>query len=377
MNSLRPASLALLAALLLLVACQKNEQATVQPEKLAEQSAATAPPSAAQSAAEQPAAGAADSSAAGGAPGPLAPFASGQGPSTTQPPAPAAPKGTAATPKPDTGAAVGAPVVKLVKPGAEPRRELRIAVKPGQAETMKMTMTMAIGMKLGARSQPANKLPPMVMDMDMKVTDVKPSGDLRYEFTLTKADVGAAPGIDPRVKGAIQKALGGLKGLGGWAVVTNRGLTKEAKINIPPGVDPQTKQVMQGMEQAMQQMGAPLPEEPVGIGAQWQVITKMSQNGIQIGQTATYDLVKLTGDDLSCKVAIVQSAPRQKVPSPVGVTVDLLSMKSTGGGTTDLRLTKIAPVKSQVKVTSLVKMGMPKDQVMEMNTTMQIDMSSR
>ncbi len=376
MKSLRSASLGLLAVLLVLAACQKNDQSSIKPETLTAQSSATAGPSAVEPAPGSEAVGPDGSVQQGGAPGPLAPFASGQRPSALKP-APGPTKATPVTPKPTAAAAGSAPEVKLIKPGAEPRRELRLVVKPGQTEAMKMTMTMAIGMKLGAKSQPTSKLPPMIMDMAMKIIDVKPNGDFRYEFSLTGTDVAATPGVDPKVQGAIKQALGQLKGLSGWAVVSNRGISKEAKINVPPGADAQTKQVMQGMEQAMQQMGAPLPEEPVGLGAQWQVITKLSQNGIQIGQTATYDMVKLAGDALSCKVAITQHAPKQKVPSPLGVTVDLLSMKSTGSGTTDLRLTKIAPVKSQVKVTSLVKMGMPKNQIMEMNTTMQIDMASR
>jgi len=230
MNPLRPVYLGCLAALLLLLACQKNDQATVQPEKLAEQSSATAAPSAAKAAAEQPVAAGDDSAATAGAPGPLVPYASGKGPSDATPPPAEPKKGSPATDQPSTGkvasgSPAGAPEVKLVKPGAEPRRELRITVKPGQKEVMKMTMTMAIGMKMGARSQPTNQLPPMIMDMDMKVTDVKPNGDLRYEFTLSKTDVGKVAGIDPKIRGAIKQALGGLKGLGGWAEVTNRGLT--------------------------------------------------------------------------------------------------------------------------------------------------------
>ena len=378
MESLRSASLGLVAVLLVLVACQKNDHSTIQPEKLTERSASTAGPGAAdRSQAEpQPALGSSGLAQPGGAPGPLAPFSRGHGPSPTEP-GPQPTKALPVPPKPTAAATGSAAEVKLIKPGAAPRRELRFKVKPGQTETLKMTMTMAIAMKMGSKSQPSSKLPPMVMDMAMKVTDVKPNGDFRYEFSLTGTDVGAGPGIDPKVQKALKQALGQLKGLSGWALISNRGLNKETKINVPPGADPQTKQVMQGMEQAMQQMGAPLPEEPVGIGAQWQVISKLSQNGIQIRQTATYDLVKLAGDALSCKLAIIQVAPKQKVPAAVGVTVDLLSLKSTGGGTTDLRLTKVAPVKSLLKVASFVKMGLPKNQIMEMSTTMQIDMSSR
>lgn len=345
----------LLASLVALLACQKNEQSSVQPEKLAEGSASAMPGG---SATGEPA------KAGGEGPAPLVPYASGKAPAA---PASAAP-GVGAPPKKDE--------VRLVDPGKEPRRELRLSAKVGQADKMKMTMTMDMDIQVGAQAPPKQQLPPMVMNMAMKVTDTKPNGDIRYEFTLTDTDVKTAPGMNPQVTTAIKEALGKLNGLNGHAVVSNRGFNREAKINMPPGSDAQTKQVMQGMEQAMQQIGAPLPEEPVGVGARWQYITQLTQNGIRIDQTATYDLVKMEGERISCKVTVDQSAPRQKVASPVGVTVDLLSMKSDGGGATDLELTKLAPIKSNMKLRSKVEMSMPQNQVMKMATNMVIDIVS-
>jgi len=328
---------------LALIACQKNDQNSVQPEKLAEGSAS-----------------ASSSAAQGGGPGPLVPYASAQ---------------TKDTPA-KTAEEAAAGEVKLLDPGKEPRKELRLKSKVGQTDKMKMTMAMDMNIKVGAQNPPTQKLPPMIMNMGMKVTEVKPNGDIRYEFTLTSTDVTSSPGMDPKVVAAIKEALGKLNGLNGYAVVSNRGFNREAKINLPPGADANTKQVMQGMEQAMQQIGAPLPEEPVGVGAKWQYVTKLTQNGISLKQTAVYDLTKMDGERITCNVKVNQAAPKQKVAAPQGITVDLLSMKSDGGGQSELELTKLTPVKSKMNLASTVDMAMPQNQVMNMKTNMVIDITS-
>jgi hypothetical protein len=128
---------------------------------------------------------------------------------------------------------------------------------------------------------------------------------------------------------------------------------------MPAGARPEMAQVIQGMEQAMSQLSAPLPDEAVGKGASWQVQTKLSQNGVSLTQTATYSLTDLDGDALTLDVKIAQSAPKQKVASPMGVTVDLTSLSSTGGGKSKLRLDRLSPLESLLSVASTVTMAVP------------------
>jgi hypothetical protein len=310
-------------------------------------------------------------------PGPLLPFASGKGPGDVAPPRtqptdkPAGPK---VARKPGNSVSRE---LKLLKAGAEPRKELRLKAKTGQVDKMKMVMTMGLGMKVdGKQAAPPQDMPPMVMNMALQVTKTLPNGDIRYDFTVTDTDVLAGQKLAPKVVKAMKTALAKIHGMKGHAVVSDRGFNKEAKIDMPPGTDPQTQQVMQGMQQAMQQLGAPLPKEPVGKGAKWKFVTKLVQQGIKVRQSATYDLVKLEGNTMTCNVTVDQTAPRQRI-SAMGVSVDLLSLSSTGGGTTKQRFDKLAPLKSSMNMVSKVDMGMPKNQVMNMTTRMVIDISSK
>ncbi len=360
----------------LAVACQNTEQSAVQPEKLASSSPSTA--------------SSAESTESGG---PLVPFASGHGPSELAPQASATgdatepddeefdPDGPTPAPKADaTGAAPvpkpkAAPAeVKLVKAGAEPHAELRLTPKVGDAVAVEMVMSTAIKMEIDGNAPPAGKVPPIVFVMQTKVTEVSPNGDIHYDFELSDAGVRAVPGVEDKVITMLNQALGSLVGLKGEVVITSRGITKESKLSLPGKQNAQTQQVLQGMEQALQQMNAPFPAEPVGKGARWTHTNTLNQNGITLTQQSTYDLVKVSGQNITLKVGISQLAPKQKV-SQMGVTVDLLSLKSSGKGTTQLRLDRLAPVKSKIKIDTKASMGLPQGQKMKMDSSLTVEMA--
>ena len=76
------------------------------------------------------------------------------------------------------------------------------------------------------------------------------------------------------------------------------------------------------------------------------------------------------------KVVVKQKAPKQKVASPLGVTLDLLSLSSKGSGTSKLRLDRLAPSQSNVSVTTKLKMALPKAKKMTLLTKMGVLITS-
>ena len=237
---------------------------------------------------------------------------------------------------------------------------------------MRLSMQLGIGMELDGKKAPSSKLPPMIMTMDLAVKDVSKDGDIRYSFVLSKTDVPAEKGVDARVVDMLKKGLETLRGMKGEALVTKLGVTKKASILPPANADAATKQVMQGMEQALQQISVPLPEEAVGKGAKWRLTTPLRQNGVSLTQIADYELIKLTPSGALVKVKIQQKAPKQKVWSPVGVTVDLLSLASSGSGEMTVDLERLAPKASKLSLDSKVLMELPKKQKMRMSSQMTI-----
>lgn len=242
----------------------------------------------------------------------------------------------------------GAPVVKLIDAGKGAKRQLRLTPKKGGTRTMVMTMKMAMKIAIGANSMPQQTLPTMKLTMNTKITDVSASGDIKYTFVVKQPDVIAdkdASGMADQLKDKLK----GIAGMSGYAVVTNRGFTKEADFNIPADADPQMKQIMDSFKQSLYQIAAPLPEEAVGVGAKWDTIMQMTYNGMTLDQTASTELVELTGDIGKLKLSITQSAKPQKITAN-GMQVDVLSLASTGNSETTIDLKQVTP--SQAAITS-------------------------
>jgi hypothetical protein len=351
------------------VGCQNTEQSAVQPEKLATSTSSVPNPNPA------------------GSDAPLIPFASGYGPQNLTPPPDASPPTSdgeefnpdGAAPPATAGAPIPKPTlspgeVKVVKNGAEPRQELRLTPEVGSTSAVEMVMTTEIAMEIDGKKPPTGTVPPIVFALETTVSDVKPNGDFSYRFQVFEASVRAMPGVQAEVITALNRALGALVGLNGTVLVSNRGITKSMNLELPGKQTPQTQQVLAGMEQALQQLAVALPEEAVGKGAQWTHTSTLTQNGISMTQVATYDLVKLRGKKLTCNVAVTQSAPKQKVASPVGVTVDLLSLSSAGGGTTKLDLRQLTPLSSKMTVATKATMGLPEGKVMKMDSNLTVEM---
>ena len=262
-----------------------------------------------------------------------------------------------------------APVVKLIDAGKDPKKPLRLTAKVGLKRSMVMTMKMAMAMTMGTNAMPMQKLPETRMTMEMKVTNVAPNGDIRYEFKIKKPEVIAGPDSNQMVVDAMKNALKGMEGMSGYAVVTNRGFTKEADISMPANMDPQMKNFMESTKQSLHQIASPLPEEPVGVGAKWETIMKLKQNGMVLDQTATNDLVELKGDTGKINLKIKQNAERQKITQG-GVTVDLISLKSTGDGIMNFDLTRLVPSLATVNLHSNSEM-----EAMGNKMSMKLDMT--
>jgi hypothetical protein len=242
---------------------------------------------------------------------------------------------------------------------------------------MVMTMSLAMEMTMGGQAIPKVKLPAMRTTIDLEVTDVTAEKDVRYSFKISNAEVVDDPGVMPEVSGAMRAQMQKIVGMTGKGVVTARGVTKESTIDVPPGLDPQTRQTMDSMKQGLNQLSAPFPEEEVGQGAKWEVDTVITQNGLTLKQTATYTLGELGRNGGKATVAIAQKADRQQMNAPglpPGATIQLEEMTGSGEGEAQLDLTRLTPpsasMQSKGNMRATIEMGtqkQPMTMAMEMD----------
>ena len=273
--------------------------------------------------------------------------------------------------------------VTLLEAGSEPRQVLRVTPTKGAVQTTTMTMTMEMAMVVTGFAPPPQKLPPMRTTMAVEVDDVSPEGDISYTFTMEKAEVLPADGVPANVVEMLETRLVSMEGLKGTGRATSRGVTQEAEIEIPEDVDAQTRPLLESMKQSLDQFSAPYPEEPVGLGASWEVEIPMKHGGIESVTVATYTLERVTDGGCTLAVTMRQAAEPQDIDNPqlpAGTTMRVDDLQASGSGTLTITFGHIMPASSTMKLASALETTIDvggRKQGMTMKSDIEVEIESR
>ena len=273
--------------------------------------------------------------------------------------------------------------VKLLDPGAEPRKALRLHVKPGDKQAVIMTIKMSMetpGAATGSNS--TMNIPAASLPADVTIQSVAPNGDITYQMVLGEPGVVEEPGASPQIVQGMKTALAGLKGLTVTAVTSDHGIGKKADMKAPVNADPQSRQMMEQIKDGMSEMASPLPEEAVGSGAKWQVTMPVKAQGINLEHKADYQLVSVNGDNISTKCTFTESAANQKIHNAaMGQTqINLISFTNNGTATVASDLSKLIPLQATIDVHSDVSSEMTvgnNTQPMAQKTAMNVTVESK
>lgn len=215
--------------------------------------------------------------------------------------------------------------VSVQSTGTGTKRALRYKAAAGSKERldMKMGMSLSIDMPgMGEQSMPA---PSMTMAIDTDVTSAAPGGDIAFGMVVSSVSMDA--------EGLPAGLLDSVKGLTAAIVMDGRGNMKSMKFDDSKIADPMMKQVLSSS--GLDRLAMPLPEEPVGVGARWQVTQMIDANGIRVDQVTGFEIVELTDTSATFAIAVTQSAPPQTVSPPgmpAGVEASVTGMSGTGTG---------------------------------------------
>ncbi|MCB9763707.1 MAG: hypothetical protein H6739_28315 [Alphaproteobacteria bacterium] len=244
-------------------------------------------------------------------------------------------------------------LVRLIEPGAEPLETLRFAPASGHTETMRMVMDMDMTMDVGGMTMPM-MMPVMVMDMDIEVTEVDEAGDIHYNAAVSRFVVEDKEGAMEGLAAQLEAEMQGMVGLRGDMVVSNTGEARSAGFTAPPDAPDTVKQQLQSINQNANNMAVPLPEEPVGVGARWEVLKRTSSNGMEVVERSEIHLASREGDAVTLESTVEQhlANPDLQLPGmPPGAQVELVSFSSNGSTTSAMVLSNLAPDKADGKVT--------------------------
>jgi hypothetical protein len=240
----------------------------------------------------------------------------------------------------------GQPVVKLLEPGAEPRQDLSYALTKGTSQKMAMAMDMAVGVKMKGQAMPQMPMPRMVMTFDTNVTDKNGAGEFKIDSRLLGTAVEPNGGQQEQMAKALRPALDGMKGLGMVYWCSPKGHVHDVKLDMPASMPAAAQQIMNGMSQSVESMVTPLPNDAVGVGARWQVISRLATGGADILQSAVYTLKARNGSKATLDVTLLQLSASDTIHTaqmPAGMNAKVKAFSSSGSGTSQIDLKSVAP----------------------------------
>ncbi len=223
----------------------------------------------------------------------------------------------------------GEPVVKLLEPGTEPRKVLRLQPKAGDKQTVAFTMKMAM------EPGPFADMPPVVETTEITIQKVFPSGDIVYESVIKDFSVMAGAGTPARALADMKAVAASAKGLITSGVVSSRGYSRwtEIKHRKSDKALPAIVRMLQGTAD-MALHNILLPEEAIGAGGKWEVRSE-SQRGVG---TVVYEIASIEENRVTARVASTVSGSNQNAKGPV--------MTGDGSGEMTIDLARIIPTKA-------------------------------
>lgn len=171
---------------------------------------------------------------------------------------------------PNAGAeGVAASGTKLLEPGADPKAVRKYTFKMGAVDKRVLTIHTSVQQAMAGQTGQAQEIS-MKVSLDLTVKAVKKEG-ATLEMKLTKVDI---PGIPAQAA----PMLASLNGMTGTFDVTPSGDVGEIAVQASPAMRNELAQtVVQALSQAVQLLVCPLPSEPIGTGAKWEVGSQSGQ----------------------------------------------------------------------------------------------------
>ncbi|WP_437518080.1 hypothetical protein [Sorangium sp. So ce1099] len=241
--------------------------------------------------------------------------------------------------------ASGKVVVKLLDAGAPPRSDLRYAPTKGQRQKLQVALDLARSMKKAGRSLPDARFPTLIAQIELEPTEQDQEGDWTVNSRLLKLTVESKNGHE-QIAAQVAPSMEALAGQTLVYRVSSKGFVRDVKLSALEGAEPQQRKVLEDMSELLTSMIIRLPDEGVGVGAIWRVLSRTASSGADLLQSATYTLKSRDGDTLAVEVAIEELFASEVIHTPAmpqDYSVLVKRYESTAKGASELDLETLAP----------------------------------
>lgn len=276
--------------------------------------------------------------------------------------------------------------VKLLDPGAEPRKPLHLHPQAGEKQAVLLTLKLNMDIP-GMTGDKAPKIPEMTFPADVSIEKVAPNGDINFDLVLGEGAVATNAGLPPQAAMAAKMGFASIKGLSVSMLMTSHGSGRVVDIKAPPGAAPQIEEAITKAKETISTVhtASPimaLPEEAVGQGAKWQVKTNVKTNGMDVDQTSTFQLTSVDGDHISVSKTIdfaMKGTPQPPKSAPTPMPIGSMDMSGNLTSTSAMDLSKLLPLQANWDGQFAINMSMktPKgNQPMAMKANLTLTMES-
>lgn len=201
--------------------------------------------------------------------------------------------------------------VSLVQSGDEPRQPLRYAIAPGTVVRSVLEVRTASTTTEDLQDV-FGVLPGVKLDLHAGPTVSLGDQVIRYVLRISRATSILPEGIEEdRVEG-VKGSVRALNNMRGRFDLSERGIVLDSDVPWAKGqerIHPRVTIMLGNVRSAVATV--PLPVEPVGVGAVWEVRRSIRLWSAWVTQVTRYELVDRTGDRFRVRIAVRQSAPAQ------------------------------------------------------------------
>ncbi|HEU5057824.1 MAG TPA: hypothetical protein VFU21_14935 [Kofleriaceae bacterium] len=259
--------------------------------------------------------------------------------------------------------------VEIIQAGRGPRRALRYLFRPDRLGVMSTFFDMDIGYRTGEGAMIHTPSPPMEMDLELTAMSVE-RGVARVTHRISRLDVvtSASDATDESTRAAVRQRLQPMVGMTGTMAMDDRGRLLELSWNMPDNLAPEIRATLENFSRSGGDMVVPLPEEPVGVGAEWYAVKETPFMGIKMANTSRVKVLALDGDRVTLSYSTDISAGAQPFAFPglpQGTTAELRSCDGSGSSEIDLDLGWMAPTRMSVQSRTEMTMELTTGQQVE------------
>ncbi|MDB4956884.1 MAG: hypothetical protein JWO36_4453 [Myxococcales bacterium] len=248
-----------------------------------------------------------------------------------------------------------APSITMLDPGAEPRQQLRYVLTARAPERMEMTSKLRMKSAITntvLETQHRNVDFPSETEVGrIEVTSLTPGGDAVVSFEVEDVSV-LDDVVDPAVRSAALAAAGSTKGLRASWRMTPSGLISNVVVEAR-NASSSLRELLPSITESLHAAAVVFPDEAIGIGARWQVISQQVSGTVTWNRTVTYQLKALTDSMATIDAQMVMHAPSQALSVEPNSTTRLTSGTSNATAEVVIPLRGLVPTLTNQGTTEL------------------------